>query len=156
MSTPTEIMFEARTVGTNPSSRNLFSSLSFDFEISLVLSRLVSSTGVAVMRRFFDYDWPGNVRQLRNVVENMVVLDIDEVLDLDDLPPDLEVAESKEIDASVNEGPGNLIGCPMDVIERWAITETLKLTNGNREEAARILGIGARTLYRKLDKYGKD
>jgi two-component system response regulator HydG len=118
--------------------------------------KTVKSVSPAVMRRFFDYDWPGNVRQLRNVVENMVVLDIDEVLDLDDLPPDLEVTESKEIDANVNEGPGNLIGCPMDVIERWAITETLKLTNGNREEAARILGIGARTLYRKLDKYGKD
>ncbi|MEQ8787161.1 MAG: sigma-54 dependent transcriptional regulator [Pirellulaceae bacterium] len=117
--------------------------------------KTVKNVSPAVMRRFFDYDWPGNVRQLRNVVENMVVLDIDEVLDLDDLPPDLEVP-AKEIDQQVNEGPGNLIGCPMDVIERWAITETLKLTNGNREEAARILGIGARTLYRKLDKYGKD
>jgi two-component system response regulator HydG len=41
----------------------------------------------------------------------------------------------------------------MDDIERWAIEETLKLTSGNREEAARILGIGARTLYRKLEKY---
>jgi two-component system response regulator HydG len=41
----------------------------------------------------------------------------------------------------------------MDDIERWAIEETLKLTNGNREEAAKILGIGARTLYRKLEKY---
>jgi two-component system response regulator HydG len=42
----------------------------------------------------------------------------------------------------------------MDDIEKWAIAETLKVTNGNREEAARILDIGARTLYRKLDKYG--
>jgi two-component system response regulator HydG len=41
----------------------------------------------------------------------------------------------------------------MDDIERWAIEETLKLTNGNREEAAKILAIGARTLYRKLEKY---
>jgi two-component system response regulator HydG len=41
----------------------------------------------------------------------------------------------------------------MDDIERWAIEETLKLSSGNREEAARVLGIGARTLYRKLEKY---
>jgi two-component system response regulator HydG len=41
----------------------------------------------------------------------------------------------------------------MDTIERWAIEQTLKITNGNREEAAKILDIGARTLYRKLDKY---
>ena len=41
----------------------------------------------------------------------------------------------------------------MDEIERWAIEQTLQLTNGNREEAARVLDIGARTLYRKLEKY---
>ena len=51
------------------------------------------------------------------------------------------------------EGPTSLIGQPLSEIERWAIEQTLKLTNGNREETARILGIGARTLYRKLDKY---
>ena len=52
--------------------------------------------------------------------------------------------------------PGELIGKTMDHIERWAIEETLKLTAGNREEAAKILDIGARTLYRKLDKYRQD
>jgi two-component system response regulator HydG len=44
----------------------------------------------------------------------------------------------------------------MDDIERWAIEETLRLTAGNREEAAKILDIGARTLYRKLDKYKQE
>ncbi len=48
---------------------------------------------------------------------------------------------------------GELIGQSMDEIERWAIEQTLKLTAGNREEAAKILDIGARTLYRKLEKY---
>ena len=48
----------------------------------------------------------------------------------------------------------SLVGQPMKQIERWAIEQTLNLANGNREETARILGIGARTLYRKLDKYG--
>ena len=47
-------------------------------------------------------------------------------------------------------------GKTMDDIERWAIEETLRMTAGNREEAAKILDIGARTLYRKLDKYRQD
>ncbi len=104
-----------------------------------------------VSKRFFAYDWPGNVRQLRNAVETMVVLDTDSLLDVDDLPP--ELVEVDERQSETEHGPVSLIGQPFSEIERWAIEETLKLTNGNREETARILGIGARTLYRKLDKY---
>jgi two-component system response regulator HydG len=108
----------------------------------------ISST---VSRKLFADDWPGNVRQLRNAVETMVVLDTDGLLDVDDLPPELADAEDPQTVAC--EGPSRLIGQPLSEIERWAIEQTLKLTNGNREETARILGIGARTLYRKLDKY---
>jgi two-component system, NtrC family, response regulator HydG len=104
-----------------------------------------------VSKRFFVYDWPGNVRQLRNAVETMVVLDTDGLLDVDDLPPELTEVEEERGERC--EGPVGLIGQPLSEIERWAIEETLKLTNRNREETARILGIGARTLYRKLEKY---
>ncbi|MHB8970229.1 MAG: sigma-54-dependent transcriptional regulator [Pirellulaceae bacterium] len=105
-----------------------------------------------VRRRFFEFDWPGNVRQLRNAVETMVVLDVDEILDVDDLPP--ELAGPRPPGAPVAHGLDHLVGQPLDAYETHAIQETLKLTNGNREEAARILCIGARTLYRKLEKYG--
>lgn len=127
-------------------------------------------------KRLYGYDWPGNVRQLRNAVETMVVLDQDGILDIDDLPPELtEPGDSAgsiravepdnpttESRASAEPGKAitasdqelTLIGKTMDDIEQWAIVETLKLTGGNREETARILDIGARTLYRKLDKYG--
>jgi two-component system response regulator HydG len=122
----------------------------------------------AVTRKFYAYTWPGNIRQLRNFVETMVVLDTDGRLDVDDLPPELSdgiefqdavapFALPADPPASVRSiaaaAPNDLIGKTMDDIERWAIEETLKLTAGNREEAANILGIGARTLYRKLDKY---
>src|SRR5690606_11688137 len=113
----------------------------------------VQSIAPAVTRRFFAYDWPGNVRQLRNAVETMVVLDTDGVLDVDDLPPELTDVEPSG-DATPG-GPSELIGRPMDEIEKWAILETLKLTNGNREQAAKILGIGARTIYRKLEAYAQ-
>ncbi|NND97222.1 MAG: sigma-54-dependent Fis family transcriptional regulator [Pirellulaceae bacterium] len=112
----------------------------------------------AVTKRFFGYQWPGNVRQLRNFVETMVVLDTDGKLDVDDLPPELmdETADEAEAVELPIAGASNLVGQPLSAIERWAIEETLKLTGDNREEAAKILGIGARTLYRRLDQYKKD
>lgn len=113
----------------------------------------IKNVSSAAMRVFFGYDWPGNVRQLRNVVETMVVLDSDGLLDVDDLPPELAAAE-KTSGASGDAASSSLVGLSLDDIEKWAIQQTLKLASGNREETARILGIGARTLYRKLDKYG--
>ena len=119
----------------------------------------------AVTRRFYAYDWPGNIRQLRNFVETMVVLDTDSILDLDDLPPELLEGESAIESGSSTQSENTLIdsssqthllGKPMHDIEKWAILETLQMTGGNREEAARILQIGARTLYRKLDKYREE
>jgi len=115
----------------------------------------------AVTRRFYAYEWPGNIRQLRNFVETMVVLDTDGVLDLNDLPPELiqdgdltaDSSESSEGGSLPSVGDSSLIGRTMAEIERWAILETLKMTADNREEASKILGIGSRTLYRKLDKY---
>ncbi len=105
-----------------------------------------------VIRRFCEYDWPGNVRQLRNAVETMVVLDTDEVLGEDDLPPELA---DLPLPASSESSPlQSLLGQPLEAYEKLAVEQTLKLTGGNREETARILGIGARTLYRKLEKYG--
>jgi two-component system response regulator HydG len=123
--------------------------------------KAIRSVMPSVTKRLFAYDWPGNVRQLRNAVETMVVLDHDGVLDVDDLP--VELAELDVGDATVttsaggapgfSDGAFSLVGKTMDDIERWAIEQTLQLTGGNREEAARILDIGARTLYRKLEKY---
>ncbi|MGB1709173.1 MAG: sigma-54-dependent transcriptional regulator [Rubripirellula sp.] len=112
----------------------------------------------AVTKRFFSYDWPGNVRELRNFVETMVVLDTDGKLDIDDLPPELadEPLEDGDNVQMPIQGDSDLIGKPLGVIERWAIEETLRLTNDNRDEAAKILQIGARTLYRRLDQYKKD
>lgn len=117
----------------------------------------------AVTRRFYNYEWPGNIRQLRNFVETMVVLDTDGVLDINDLPPEL-AHDDDHVSAAADNGNGALpgagesalIGRTMADIERWAIEETLKMTAGNRDEAAKVLSIGARTLYRKLDKYKQD
>ncbi len=109
-----------------------------------------------VRRRLAAFDWPGNVRQLRNVVESMVVVDYDGLLDLDDLPEELaDPAPSAEPDAATGAASlAKLVGKPLEEIERLFLAETLQFTGGNREEAARMLGIGERTLYRKIKQYG--
>jgi two-component system response regulator HydG len=105
------------------------------------------------------FAWPGNVRQLRNVIESMVVVDCDETLDVDDLPVALEPAGApgaapvEEAGAAGLPGLAGLVGRPLEEIERLFIAETLKVTGGNREQAAEMLGIGERTLYRKIKEF---
>jgi two-component system response regulator HydG len=107
----------------------------------------------AARKKLLVFDWPGNVRQLRNVVESMVVVDYDGLLDLDDLPEEL----TDNLPPAADAGPASLsslVGKPLDELEKLFITETLRFTAGNREEAATMLGIGERTLYRKIKEYG--
>ena len=115
--------------------------------------KTINSMSAAARRRLMAYDWPGNVRQLRNVVESMVVVDYDGVLDLDDLPSEL----APQNDASGDARGGSLsdlVGKPLSEVERLFIAETLEQTSGNREAAAELLGIGQRTLYRKIKEFG--
>ena len=95
------------------------------------------------------YAWPGNVRQLKNVIENMVVMATGPVLGMESLPPDIRPAGG---DVPLG-GMNNLVGIPIVQAEKELIRNTLKLVNGNREQAAKILGIGERTLYRKIKEY---
>ncbi len=112
----------------------------------------------AAMMRLTSFHWPGNVRQLLNVVQNMVVTSMGDelpagqalVLDVRHIPDEVRTADSE---GEAGAG-GNLAGTSLEQIEKRAIRETLRLTGGNREHAAKLLGIGERTLYRKLREYG--
>ena len=95
------------------------------------------------------YSWPGNVRQLRNVVENMVVLAQGTMLTKADIPADI----NPRVETGVAPTMDNFVGYSIEQAERELIRNTLKATNGNREQAAQILGIGERTLYRKIKEY---
>ena len=112
----------------------------------------INGMSTAARRRLMAFSWPGNVRQLKNAVESMVVVDHDGTLDLDDLPDDLSPGDSTVADAG-GRGLGELVGKPLSEIEGMFIAETLQFTNGNREEAANLLGIGQRTLYRKIKEF---
>jgi two-component system, NtrC family, response regulator HydG len=109
-----------------------------------------------VQQALIAHSWPGNVRELRNAVEGMLVLDKDGRLDVDDLPDDIaplgQNAESDAIGIAAR-GADALVGRPMTEVERYYIERALELTGGKREEAAKMLEIGERTLYRKIKEF---
>src|SRR5438045_3549414 len=94
-------------------------------------------TGIAepLKKAMNNYDWPGNIRELRNMIESMVVQDQDGILSLDDLQ-DGDTLKRLNLPDSRAAGPANLVGRPLTEIERYYIEQTLDLTAGNREEAA--------------------
>lgn len=97
----------------------------------------------------YAYDWPGNVRQLRNCLESAVVMTSDSIISLDDLPPSIRAGT----DSSSIRIP---VGATMAEAEKEVILQTLSAQNGNKSKTAEVLGIGRKTLHRKLDEYGMD
>ena len=93
-------------------------------------------------------DWPGNVRELINTLETMVVLAQGETLDVDDIPA--EIRPGEQDGAAADLAPG----MSLRDAERLLIQRTLDETDGNRQKTAELLGIGERTLYRKIRQYG--
>ena len=98
------------------------------------------------------YEWPGNVRQLKNILESMLVFHPGGEIPASALPP--EIREATRVSGS-RAAVQPLVGPPrtMEEIERQAILETLQRTDGHRAAAAKMLGIGLRTLQRKLKDY---
>jgi two-component system response regulator HydG len=112
-------------------------------------------TGITekALSRLRRYDWPGNVRELENAIERAVIIAQGNMITLDDLPDAARGAES-EVDARKTVEVE--VGTPIDEVERRLILETLSYNNGDRTRTAQMLGIGRKTLYRKLQQYGTD
>ncbi len=97
-----------------------------------------------------NYSWPGNVRQLRNVIEAAVIMCNTNEIKLYHLPEEIRLAE----ESALEEDAIRLkIGTPLSEMEKEVIKATLKKVNGNKAQAARLLGIGRKTLYRKMAEY---
>jgi two-component system response regulator HydG len=103
-----------------------------------------------VMRLMQSLPWPGNVRELRNLIENMVVTGSNEILQLSDLPPQLQ---TETVPAAPAVPMSSLAGRSAAEVEKEHIRATLELVGGNRSRAAEMMGIGERTLYRKIKIY---
>ncbi len=104
----------------------------------------------AAMNVLRNYEWPGNIRQLCNCIRTMVVMCDREQLDVQDIPP--EIHQVRRLTGTARPG-GNFGGLSLGELEKQAIIDTLAKTGNSREKAAKILGIGERTLYRKIREY---
>jgi two-component system response regulator HydG len=120
------------------------------------MGRPVPTVTEPAMMRLIAYPWPGNVRELLNVVQRMIVMSDGNILDVRHVPEEIRSAEGDDSTggASGMSGGASLAGVGLDRLEKEAIRQTLAMTGGNREQAAHLLGIGERTLYRKLKEYG--
>jgi DNA-binding NtrC family response regulator len=118
-------------------------------ESATACGRTVMAIDPRLMQHFMRHPWPGNVRQLRNLLFSMVVMARGDVLTLDDLP-----AEHQEgAPPSAVTAPGSPIQ-DLEAIERTHILSTLEAHGGNRTHAAAALKISVRTLQRKLKAWG--
>ena len=126
--------------------------------------RFVSGISKEALRALISYDWPGNVRELENAIERAVIIAAGRQIELDDLPTAIgNVAAEREVMAraeraqAASEGRSTIleieVPSAMDDIERKAIEATLDYTSGDKTRAARLLNIGRKTIYRKLDQY---
>jgi DNA-binding NtrC family response regulator len=127
------------------------------------LKEAVAETGLkvagftdAVMNILVAWEWPGNIRQLRNTIRTMVVMADHDKLDVHDLPPEIHhvhrlpgLTNTKRSAGPASETPGQ----SLDEMEKQAIIDALTKTGNNRQAAAKLLGIGERTLYRKIREY---
>ncbi|MFA6688539.1 MAG: sigma-54-dependent transcriptional regulator [Sphaerochaetaceae bacterium] len=94
----------------------------------------------------YKYDWPGNIRELRNCIESAVVMARGKLIELEDLPPAVAGAES-EAQLSLP------VGITLEQAEKELIVNTIAHCGGNKTKAAEVLGIGRKTLHRKLQEY---
>ncbi|HKK66338.1 MAG TPA: sigma-54 dependent transcriptional regulator [Clostridia bacterium] len=94
----------------------------------------------------YNYHWPGNIRELRNCIESAVVMSKGNIISYDDLPP--TVTSGSDTDYIKIE-----VGSSMEDAEREMIRATLHRENGNKSRTADVLGIGRKTLHRKIQEY---
>jgi two-component system response regulator HydG len=106
----------------------------------------------AAMRKLQAYSWPGNVRQLRAVLESAAVMSETDQIDADGLP----LAGHEPAPLATGGGPDLPPTLDVDELETWAIRKALQQTGGNVSQAARVLGMSRDTLHTKLKKKGID
>jgi two-component system response regulator HydG len=122
------------------------------------LAKLAAQTGKRVVglspeaaERLLAYAWPGNVRELQNCMERAVALTQFERVAVDDLPEKIRAYRRSHV-LVASDDPSELVS--LDEVERRYILRVMEAVGGNKTLAAQVLGIGRKTLYRKLEQYG--
>lgn len=146
--------FKLRVPSIKERGNDLYEFLNFFREAANEeLQRNVKIFDGEVLKLFENYDWPGNLRELKNVVKRAVLLSTEDKITLKNLPPEMienmRALETKEKTAGVYD-----LKALQEVQEREMILKTLQEVRYNKSKAARILNIDRKTLYLKMDKYG--
>jgi len=126
--------------------------------------RFISGISKDALQALITYEWPGNVRELENAIERAVIIASGRQIELEDLPEAitkiaLEARDRIKVERAKAASEGRTttfevtVPSSMEEIERQAIEATLDYTEGDKSHAARALGIGRKTLYRKLEQY---
>lgn len=101
-----------------------------------------------VIKAFQRYDWPGNVRQLRNVIERAIVMAKGDSIELKDLPEEFHILNSEETDSNGIK--------TIKELEKRAIIEALRKCRGNKSKASKVLGISRKAFYKRLKEFRQD
>ncbi len=118
---------------------------------ALATDKSVVALSAETAEKLLAYTWPGNIRELQNCLERAVALTREHQIQVVDLPD--KVRNFRRSHAAILQSePAELV--PMEEIERRYIARVLQAVNGNKKEAARVLGLDRKTLYRRLDRYG--
>jgi DNA-binding NtrC family response regulator len=124
---------------------------SFLGELAVRSGRPIAKLTAAAAERLSTYDWPGNVRELRNCVERAVTLSHSSLVDVQDLPRKVRDFQPRHLLIAADD-PSELL--PLEEVERRYIARVIQACGGNKSKAARVLGIGRKTLYRHLEHPG--
>ncbi len=122
---------------------------SFATHFALANGKKISGIDSAAMQAFMNYPWPGNIRELRNIIERMVVLATEDKLHLENIPEDIRHQPPAK---GTQEKQGS--NTNLSEMEKEYIRKALGEVRGNKSLAAKKLGISRRTLYRKIAEYG--
>jgi two-component system response regulator HydG len=115
--------------------------------------KAVTGLSPAAAERLARYTWPGNVRELQNCIERAVALARYSEIVVDDLPESIRTYERSHV-LVAGDDPSELV--PLEEVERRYIARVMEAVGGNKTLAAQVLGVGRKTLYRKLDRHAAD
>jgi DNA-binding NtrC family response regulator len=101
------------------------------------------------MNLLTDYEWTGNVRELENMIESILVINSPGVIDIQHLPQEFRDFKEKPEVVPIR------IGTPLEEVEKEVLIQTLRATKGNKRKAAKLLGINVRTIHRKIEEIGE-
>jgi transcriptional regulator with PAS, ATPase and Fis domain len=115
--------------------------------------RDVGGVSDTVLQLFQNYNWPGNVREMRNTLERAVIVCEGSLIEQKHLPPNFGSGGLK-VSSAEGDGIRLEVGTTVEQAEKMLILKTLAATNNNKTKAAEILGISLKTLHNKLKEYG--